>query len=306
MLKVTVSHLSGHTTCRQPINWSEGLNTTTRFSNFLVFQLHVRGRRILSSPLPPVSSQISRERQACFPMDSWSTCRGVWAIKIMVVTTYAVPRWKAWWRRRGGPGLRWRPPSWWCSGSSPRSAPGPAPWRCRSPRRCCWHGRWTRPGHQQWQTRRGSWARWARRGPGRWSSAPSPPLPPRRPPRTPPTSLGPLSSSPPRASCPSSSSLRNQHARRTLLYPWGRSSLSGLDQLYRMRRECDRGGSPEMPMTSMSGKSDRRKSSTFWTPFETMFIPMASPVPHLNLMYRFFPASAHFIPCNLANLLDLH
>uniref|UniRef100_A0A0A9CX76 Uncharacterized protein n=1 Tax=Arundo donax TaxID=35708 RepID=A0A0A9CX76_ARUDO len=36
-----------------------------------------------------------------------------------------------------------------------------------------------------------------------------------------------------------------------------------------------------------------------------MFIPMASPVLQLNLMYRFLPAIAHFTPCSLANLLDL-
>lgn len=37
-----------------------------------------------------------------------------------------------------------------------------------------------------------------------------------------------------------------------------------------------------------------------------MFIPMASPVVQLNLIYRFFPAIATFMSCNLANLLDLH
>ena len=36
-----------------------------------------------------------------------------------------------------------------------------------------------------------------------------------------------------------------------------------------------------------------------------MFIPMASPVLQLNLMYRFLPAMAHCTPCSLANLLDL-
>uniref|UniRef100_A0A0A9DA16 Uncharacterized protein n=1 Tax=Arundo donax TaxID=35708 RepID=A0A0A9DA16_ARUDO len=36
-----------------------------------------------------------------------------------------------------------------------------------------------------------------------------------------------------------------------------------------------------------------------------MFIPMASPVLQLNLMYRFLPAIAHCTPCSLANLLDL-
>lgn len=60
-----------------------------------------------------------------------------------------------------------------------------------------------------------------------------------------------------------------------------------------------------MLITSMSGKSVRRKSRTFWTPLETMFIPIASPVLHMNLMYRFFPATAHLMSCNLANLLDL-
>jgi len=64
-------------------------------------------------------------------------------------------------------------------------------------------------------------------------------------------------------------------------------------------------GEPDMLMTSMSGKSSWRKSSTFCTPFETMFIPMASPVLQLNLMYRFLPAMAHCTPCSLANLLDL-
>ena len=36
-----------------------------------------------------------------------------------------------------------------------------------------------------------------------------------------------------------------------------------------------------------------------------MFIPMASPVLQVNLMYRFLPAIAHCTPCSLANLLDL-
>ena len=62
---------------------------------------------------------------------------------------------------------------------------------------------------------------------------------------------------------------------------------------------------PEMLMTSMSGKSSWRKSSTFCTPFEIMFIPMASPVLEVNLMYKFLPAIAHCTPCSLANLLDL-
>ena len=63
---------------------------------------------------------------------------------------------------------------------------------------------------------------------------------------------------------------------------------------------------PDSPITSMSGKSFWRKSRTFWTPLETMFIPMASPVLQLNLTYKFFPAIAGLIVCNLANLLDLH
>jgi hypothetical protein len=36
-----------------------------------------------------------------------------------------------------------------------------------------------------------------------------------------------------------------------------------------------------------------------------MFIPMASPVLQVNLMYKFLPAIAHCTRCSLANLLDL-
>lgn len=64
-------------------------------------------------------------------------------------------------------------------------------------------------------------------------------------------------------------------------------------------------GLPDMPITSMSGKSFWRKSNTFWTPFDTMFIPIASPVLQVNLMYRFFPAIEHWMFWSLPNLLDL-
>lgn len=62
---------------------------------------------------------------------------------------------------------------------------------------------------------------------------------------------------------------------------------------------------PDKLTTSMSGKSSCRYSSTFWTPFDTMFIPMASPVEQLKRIYILRPAKAHWMYCSRANRLDL-
>lgn len=86
-------------------------------------------------------------------------------------------------------------------------------------------------------------------------------------------------------------------------------TISGTRQLI-FKKRAGRGRNywliPEILMTSMSGKSSWRNWRTFLTPWDTMFMPIASPVLQLNLMYTFFPAIAQFILCNIVYLLDLH